>query len=138
MTLRTAWAAIAIATALSAGCKGDTIPPPDPKGKDIVAGAVVAAATSAEPTPGLRIYKVLHVDDYPEPIGYNYHLAAYDPKAKTFEEAREIRRRGKMKVVLGHLEVRAVDFLKRDHRVIAKEPLTEAELAPYEKARTSR
>lgn len=138
MTLRTAWAVLAIAGATVTGCKGDAIPAPDPKGKDIVAGAVIAAVTSAEPTPGIRTYKVLHVDDYPEPIGYNYHLAAYDPKAATFEQAREIRRRGKMTVVLGHLEVRAVDFLKRDHRVIAKEALTEAELAPYEKARTSR
>jgi len=126
--------ALAAASALAAGCN-DKIPAPDPKGKDIVAGAVVAAVTSAEPTPGIRVYKVVHVDDYPEPVGYNYHLIAYDPKASTFEEARDIRFRGKMKVVLPHFEVRAADFLPRDHRVIGVEPVTPEERAAYEKSR---
>ena len=135
MTLRTTWAALAIAGLFAIGCKGDAIPAPDAKGKDIVAGAIVAAVTSSEPTPGIRTYKVLHVDDYPEPVGFNYHLAAYDPKAPTFEEAREVRRRGGMKVVLAHFEVRAVDFLRRDHRVIGSEPVTDAERAAYEKSK---
>lgn len=135
MTLRNTWAALALASAAVVGCKGDAIPPPDPNGKDIVEGAVVAAATSAEATPGMRIYKVVHVDDYPEPIGYQYHLVAYDPKAPTFEEAREVRRRGGMKVVMAHFEVRAVDFLKRDHRVIAKEEVTPAERDAYQKSK---
>jgi hypothetical protein len=126
--------ALAAVSALGAGCN-DKIPPPDPKGKDIVAGAVVAAATSAEPTPGIRVYKVIHVDDYPEPVGFNYHLVAYDPKASTFEEARDLRFRGGMKVVLPHFEVRAVDFLARDHRVIGNEPVTNEERAAYENAR---
>jgi hypothetical protein len=121
-----------------AACSKKPIPPPDPNGKDIVAGAVVAAVTMAEKEPGVRTYKVVHVDDYPEPIGYNYHLIAYDPKAATFEEARDVRARGPMKVVLAHLEVRAVDFLKRDHRVIANEPVTAEERAAYEKSRDSR
>jgi hypothetical protein len=114
------------------------LPPPDPNGKDIVEGAVVAAVTTAEKEPGVRTYKVVHVDDYPEPIGHNYHLIAYDPKASSFEEARDIRARGSMKVVMGHVEVRAFDFLKRDHRVIAKEAVTNEERAPYEKSRDSR
>ena len=104
----------------------------------MVDGAVVAAVTHGETTPGIRIYKVLHVDDYPPPIGWELHLAAYEPKAATFEEAAAIRRRGRMKMVNDHFEVHASDFLKRDHRVIAVEPLTKAELAPYDFARTHR
>lgn len=133
MILRTTLTALLLA--LAVGCKAEPIPASDPKGKDLVAGAVVAAATSAEATPGIRTYKILHVDDYPDPIGFNLHLAAYDPKAPTFEDARETRRRGGMKTVNPHFEVRLVDFLGRDHRVLAVEPLTEAELAPYVKAR---
>lgn len=134
-TIPSSLAAGALLLAAVAGCSNNPIPPPDPKGKDIVVGAVVAAATSAEKEPGIRTYKVVHVDDYPEPVGYNYHLIAYDPKAPSFEQAREIRQRGHMKVVMPHFEVRAVDFLKRDHRVIAVEPVTAEELAPYERAR---
>jgi hypothetical protein len=111
------------------------LPPPDPQGKDIVEGAIVAAATNAEPTPGVRMYKVLHVDDYPEPVGYQYHLIVFDPKAPTFEAAREMRARGQLKVINKHIEVRAQDFLPRDHRVIGKEPLSEDELKPYQEAR---
>lgn len=129
---------LAAAGALLMGCGNKPIPPPDPRGKDIVEGAVVAAVTTAEKEPGIRTYKVVHVDDYPEPVGYQYHLIAYDPKAATFEEAREIRGQAPMKIVMPHLEVRAVDFLKRDHRVIAKEPVTAEERAPYEKSRDSR
>jgi hypothetical protein len=111
------------------------IPAPDPDGKDIVAGAVVAAFTLSEKEPGVRTYKVVHVDDYPQPVGYNYHLIAYDPKAPTFEDARDLRGRGVLKVLMPHLEVRAADFLPRNHRVIGVEPVTPEERAPYERAR---
>ncbi|APR74949.1 Hypothetical protein A7982_00295 [Minicystis rosea] len=137
MALRTTLSmmALAVTSVLLPACN-KPIPPPDPKGKDIVAGAVVAAVTTAEKEPGIRTYKVIHVDDYPEPVGHNYHLIAYDPKAKTFEEARELRWRGVMTVVLPHFEVRAVDFLPRDHRVLGVEPLSDQERSAYEKART--
>ena len=139
MALRTTLSILALTAASTLGTAcNKPIPPPDPKGKDIVAGAVVAAVTTAEKEPGIRTYKVVHVDDYPEPVGYNYHLIAYDPKAKTFEEARELRERGVMTVVLPHFEVRAMDFLPRDHRVIAIEPVSDQERAPYEKARLGR
>src|SRR6185312_3811304 len=81
MTPRTTLAALLLGLVAAVGCKAEPLPAPDPRGKDLVAGAVVAAATSAETTPGIRTYKILHVDDYPDPIGYNLHLAAYDPKA---------------------------------------------------------
>jgi hypothetical protein len=133
MTLRNTWLSL---TLVALGCGGDApIPPPDPKGKDLVEGVVVAAVTSAEATPGIRTYKVIHVDDYPEPVGFNLHMIAYDPKAPTFAEAARVRKKGGMKVVMGHLEVRLSDFLTRDHRVIAKESITDEERAPYIRAR---
>jgi hypothetical protein len=126
--------ALAAATALGA-CRGEPLPAPDPRGKDLVEGAVVAAVTTGEKTAGVRTYKVLHVDDYPEPIGYNLHLVAYDPKAPTFDEAAAQRKRGGMTVVMKHFEVRLIDFIGRDHRVIARELLTDEELKPYADAR---
>ena len=56
--------------------EGDTPRVPassDPAGKDIVEGAVIAAQ---EAVGGVRLYKVTHVDDYPDPIGYEYHMIA--------------------------------------------------------------
>jgi hypothetical protein len=133
MTLRSSGLALALAV-LSVSCS-TPIPPPDPTGHDLLKGVVVAATTSAEQTPGMRTYKVVHVDDYPEPIGWNLHLIAYDPKAPTFEEAQRIRQNGKMKVVSDHVEVRLVDFITRDHRIIAKESVSEEEMAGYIRAR---
>lgn len=116
---------------LSFGCGNKPIPPPDPEGKDIVPGAIVAAEELGN---GIRLYKVQHVDDYPKPMGPEYHMIAYEPKAKTFEEAREMWQDHKVKVVLDHIFVRGVNFLPRDHRVLMVEPVTEEELAPYKKS----
>ena len=78
--------ALALAALAVAAC--NSAPPvptsSDPDGKDLVEGAVVAATESAG---GVRLYKIVHVDDLPEPLGYEYHLIAYDPKAGSFEEA---------------------------------------------------
>jgi hypothetical protein len=103
----------------------------DPQGKDLVEGAVVAATESSG---GMRLYKILHVDELPEPFGRQLHMIAYDPKAKTFEEAAAIRRKGDMTVALDHIVVAVINFLPRDHRVIAVEPITDAENEPYLKA----
>ncbi len=113
------------------------IPAPDPKGKDIVAGAIVAAA---EKSGGIRLYKVVHVDDYPEPMGFEYHLIAYDPKVNTFQEAALMRRdhRDQMKVALPHLVAEEIPFLRREHRVLAVEPLTDDEKQAYIRSRDSR
>ena len=107
----------------------------DPEGKDLVEGAIVAAEEKAG---GLRLYKIVHVDDYPDPIGWEYHLIAYDPKAVTFEEAARIWANHQTKVAMAHLEVRQVHFLPRNHRVLAVEPVTDAERAAYLKARDGR
>lgn len=126
------------ASLLAAGCgKGEDpavhVPATsDPAGKDLVAGAVVAAVES---TGGVRLLKIIHVDDYPEPIGYELHFIGYDPKGKTFEEAAKIWQRRNLSVVNNHFEVRLFEFMKRDHRVIAVEPVTDAEREPYLKAK---
>lgn len=100
----------------------------DPTGKDLVVGAVVAAA---ERSGGIRLYKIIEVEDLPPPFGRELHMIAYDPKVATFEEAAALRRKGGMKVAMDHMTVRVVNFLPRDHRVIANEPVSDEERAPY-------
>jgi hypothetical protein len=107
----------------------------DPAGKDIVEGAVIAAQ---EKMGGIRIYKVTHVDDYPDPIGYEYHMIAYDPKCDSFEAAAKTWKAHKATPMFDHLVVREVSFLPRDHRVLFVEPLTQEELATYTKSRDGR
>lgn len=101
----------------------------DPKGKDLVKGAVVAAAESSG---GIRLYKIVHVDDYPPPIGYELHMIAYDPKAPTFEEAAKLwKKKDGLKVALDHVHVQITPFLQRDRRVLLVEPVTDEEMKPY-------
>lgn len=107
----------------------------DPQGKDLVEGAVVAATETAG---GIRLYKIIHVDDYPDPIGYEYHMIAYEPKAATFQEAADLWRKRELKVVLPWMTVSHVGFIKRDHRVLTVEKVTDAEIEPYIRARDSR
>ncbi len=141
---RLAALALAVLTAgtLSACSKGspsdDTPHIPassDPAGKDIVEGAVIAAQ---EKVGGIRLYKVTHVDDYPDPIGYEYHMIAYDPKCDSFEMAAKTWKNHQATQMFEHLVVREVSFLPRDHRVLFVEPLTPAERATYDKSHNSR
>ncbi|WP_437488334.1 hypothetical protein WME75_08540 [Sorangium sp. So ce1014] len=100
----------------------------DPTGKDLVVGAVVAATEKAG---GIRIYKIVEVEDLPPPFGRDLHMIAYDPKVQTFQEAAELRRKGELTVAMDHLMVRLVNFMPRDHRVISNEPVSDDERAPY-------
>jgi hypothetical protein len=104
----------------------------DPTGKDLVVGAIVGAV---EKGGGIRLYKIVHVDELPDPFGPDLHMIAYKPKAQTFEEAAELRRKGGLQIEMAHLMVRLVNFMPRDHRVLAVEPVTDAERAPYLKSR---
>ncbi|AUX40759.1 hypothetical protein SOCE26_021600 [Sorangium cellulosum] len=136
---------IALAAAVCAGaltlapaCDRGAPPVPetsDPTGKDLVVGAVVAAT---EKSGGVRLYKIVEVEDMPEPFGRDLHMIAYEPKAKTFQEAAELRRKGGMTVLHDHMMVRLVNFMKRDHRVISHEPISDEERAPYAKSLNSR
>jgi hypothetical protein len=129
MTVRP-YAAVLAATLAFVGCKSaPTVPASsDPDGKDLVEGAVVAAT---EANGGVRLYKIVHVDDYPEPIGYEYHMIAYDPKAASYEEAAKLWTSPEKQIALAHIEVRKIHFMPRDHRVLKVEPVSQAELQPY-------
>src|SRR5262249_53456402 len=107
----------------------------DPQGNDLVEGAIV---TAAESSGGYRLYKIIHIENRPEPFGTEDPQNAYDPKGATIAESAQLFRQGKATVALDHIEVRKVHFMKRDHRVIGVSPPTEAERAPYLKARDSR
>lgn len=121
--------AIAFA-ALAAACEASpTVPASsDPDGKDLVEGAVVAAAESSG---GVRLYKIVHVDDLPQPIGFEYHMIAYEPKASSYAEAAKLWTSPARTVAIPHIEVRKIHFMPRDHRVLKVEPVTPAELQPY-------
>jgi hypothetical protein len=120
----------------AAGCSRNAPVPEssDPEGKDLVEGAVVAAVESSG---GVRLYKIVHADDYPDPAGPEYHMIAYDPKTPTFQDAANLWKfkRNDVKIALDHILVRLVNFGKRDHRVLVVEPVTDVEKAPYLKAR---
>jgi hypothetical protein len=126
--------ALAVAFTPALHCSDDPAVPAasDPEGKDLVKGAIVAAV---EKDGKYRLYKIIHVDDYPMPIGYEYRMIAYDPVVKTYQEAAALHKRGKKTVALDHILVRKVHFMPRDHRVLAVEPVTDEEYAPYLRTR---
>lgn len=130
-------------SALVAACgKGDgsgaasDIPPipasHHPKGEDLVEGAVVAAT---ETSGGIRLNKIVHVDDFPAPLDYEFHMIAYEPKAKTWEEAARMWKNKEVKVIVSHFSVRRADFMVRDYRVLYGEKVTPEERAPYESSK---
>ena len=120
----------------AAGCNRDAPVPAssDPNGKDLVDGAVVAATESSG---GVRLYKIVHADDYPDPAGPEYHMIAYDPKVATFQDAANLWKfsRKDVKVALDHILFHMVSFIKSDHRVLVVEPVSDEEKAPYLKGR---
>ena len=116
-------AAVAGALALVAACKRQ-LPPPDPDGKDLVAGAIVAAT---ETVGGIRLYKITQLDPIPDPAGDEYHMVAYDPKATSWEDAAALYRDKRLKVALPHILVRKVLFMTRDHRIVGAEAVTDDE-----------
>lgn len=135
------WTWVVVVAALGGAALGcEEAPPPvpassDPQGKDLVEGAVVAAA---ETDGQFRIYKIVHVDDYPDPIGYQIHMIAYEEKAPTFGEAALLWKRGQKKVALDWMVVAMNMFMKRDHRVLKVEPVTDDEKKAYLHAKNSR
>jgi hypothetical protein len=141
--MKIAWSlatAVWLGLAVVAGCNTSGPPVPassDPEGNDLVAGAVVAAV---ELGGGMRLYKIVHVDDYPDPVGHDLHMIAYDPKVDTFQDASNMRatKKEQMKIALDHILVQKHLFMKRDHRVVASEPVTEEELLPYKKSKLGR
>lgn len=118
------------------GASGSDIPPipasHHPKGEDIVVGAVVAAT---ETSGGIRLNKVVFVDDFPPPLDFEFHMIAYEPKAQTWEEAARMWKNKEVKVIVPHFSVRRADFLVRDYRILFVEKVTPEEKAPYESSK---
>jgi hypothetical protein len=130
-----AFLTVLVLAALASAC-GDAssdIPPipasHHPKGEDITVGTVLAAT---ENSGGVRLNKVIFVDDYPPPLDYEFHMVAYDPKAQTWEEAARMWKKKQVSVIIQHFTVRRTDFLTRDYRVLFKEDVTPEEKAVYE------
>lgn len=107
----------------------------DPKGEDLVQGAVIAAT---ETSGGIRLNKIVYVDDLPAPLDYELHMIAYDPKAQSWDEASHMWKDKKVSVIVPHFIVRRPDFLVRDYRVLYNEKVTPEEKAPFEASRSSR
>ena len=108
----------------------------DPKGEDLVEGAVIAAVEKNGVGEGTtRLLKIIHVDDFPLPLDYEFHMMAYEPKGNTWEECAKLWKDKQVKVIQDHFIVRKVDFMTRDYRVLFKEPITPEELAPYERSK---
>lgn len=127
--------ALLVAACGNGGGAATDIPPVpsshDPKGADLVEGAVVAAT---ETSGGIRLNKIVHVDDFPAPLDYEFHMIAYDPKARTWEEASRMwkNKDRQLSIIVPHFSVRRMDFMVRDYRVLYVEKVTPEELAPYE------
>ncbi len=106
-------------------CKSRDVPPvpaaSDPQGKDLVPGAIVAAV---EKSGGIRLYKVVEVNWFPDPIGDELLMIAYEPKADTFEHARDLWIEHDLTIVLPNVRVAKHMFMPRDHRIIASEPVS--------------
>lgn len=130
--------ALGLAFGSSIGCQRDepTGPPvpasSDPQGNDLVPGAIVVAE---EHGGGYRVLKIVHLDDYPLPLGHELHFIAYEPVVKTFEEGAkawgEAKTKGPLAIAKDHVFARKVDFLKRAYRVVGQEPVTPENRKPY-------
>jgi hypothetical protein len=125
----------ASAAACFAACAEAPLPEPAPGAVDVVEGAVLAAV---EPSGAVRLYKVTHVDDYPLPVDYLFHLIVYEPTAPSFEAARALWARGEAKVFKPNIQVRRPDWAKRSYRVVKVEGLTTAERGTYESAQRAK
>jgi len=116
------------------GCNGcrksdaDRVPPvpasADPEGKDIVPGAIVAAE---EKPSGIRLYKVLEVNWFPDPIGDELVMIAYSEKGDTYEQCRELWIKHNLTITLPKARVAKHMFIRREHRIIATEAVSDAD-----------
>jgi hypothetical protein len=124
--------ALAIALMVGLGCrtdgKGSGPPVPsssDPQGKDLIEGAIVLAT---EKSGGVRIYKIKKLRFFPDPIGWELVMLAYNEKGNDFAHAADVWRKGKLTVAVARVAVARHRFVShRKYRVIAHEPVTEAD-----------
>lgn len=122
---------ILCATVLGAsGCRTDGAgsgPPipasSDPKGDDLVPGAIIVAVDESRKL--VRIYKLVSVEYFPPPVGDELMLIAYNEMGKDFRHASDLWRQRKLTVALSKIRVQRQMFAGRNYRVIEQEPVTE-------------
>jgi len=84
-----------------------------------------------------RLYKIVHVDDYPDPIGYEYHFIVYSRRPTSLVEAAKFWRQGTVHVELDHIEVRQLEFMRATTASSRSRRSPRPRWAPYNKARRS-
>lgn len=98
----------------------------DPEGKDLVVGAIVAAF---EKDGGVRLYKVKQVDYFPPPLSEELVMIAFTEKGRDFKHAAQLYEQRDLTVIHPTVRVYRHLFIERDYRVLAVEPVSEAERA---------
>jgi hypothetical protein len=128
--------ALALATACI-GCNSEAKDGPpipassDPAGKDLLPGAIVAAEEkgAAVKQEGIRLYKVIDTVFFPPPMSDELVMIAYKETSPDFRSASALWAHGKLTVGLPQVRVQRHLFRVRDYRVLANEPVTEADKA---------
>ncbi len=100
----------------------------DPKGKDLILGAIVAAwETKAN---HVRLYKIVKIKYFPPPMGDELEFVAYNETGKDFQHAADLYRKGGLTVALAPVRVPRTEFVRnRKYRVLTTEPVTAADLS---------
>lgn len=116
---------------LAVGCKSESSGPPvpassDPEGKDLVEGAIVAAH---EKGGGVRLYKIKETKFFPPPLSEELVMLAFQEKGSDFEHAARLFAQRDLTVAVPNVRVYRHLFLERDYRVLAVEPVSDAERA---------
>jgi hypothetical protein len=115
---------------LVGGCKSDPGPPvpasADPEGKDLVVGAVVAAF---EKDGGVRLYKVKEINYFPPPLSDELVMLAFNEKGGDFPHAAKLFEQRNLTVAVPNVRVYRHLFRERDYRVLAVEPVSDADRA---------
>ena len=133
MRAHRAWAAaiLLFAGPFAAGCKSDPSGPlipasSDPTGNDLVAGAIVAAF---EKDGGVRLYKIKETLYFPPPLSDELVMLAFNEKGGDFQHAALLYEQRDLTVAVPSVRVYRHMFIQRDYRVLAVEPVSDAERA---------
>lgn len=133
--MRTVVFLVAMSLAPALGCKSsqpEALPVPassEPEGRDLVAGAIVAAFETVGTPPKVRLYKVIEVKYFPPPMSDAIIMVAYNETGADFQEAARLYQQGGLTVAIANVDVQRHLFRRRDYRVLANAPVTSADLS---------
>ncbi len=101
----------------------------DPEGRDLVPGAIVAATEKggAVKKEGVRLYKIVDSLFFPPPMSDELVMIAYKETSEDFRSASALWSKGPLTVGLPQVRVARQQFRTRDYRVLANEPVTDAD-----------